>query len=111
MTHADAAVLCAPLTPAVPGDPSYDPARDGLRRVASIDTELLEQSGRPGPLDDFRHALPAHQQRGHILELVRRHQVVVISGETGELEGAPAEGAHSGAGAATPGGGDQWRDW
>ena len=55
--------------------------------------------------------LEGHQQRGHILELVRRHQVVVISGETGELEGAPAEGAHSGAGAATPGGGDHWRDW
>ncbi|XP_043228937.1 ATP-dependent DNA/RNA helicase DHX36-like, partial [Amphibalanus amphitrite] len=62
---------------------SYDPQRDGLQRVAAIDAELLEQSGRPGPLDEFRHSLPAHQQRAHILELVRHHQVVVISGETG----------------------------
>ncbi|XP_037089684.1 LOW QUALITY PROTEIN: ATP-dependent DNA/RNA helicase DHX36-like, partial [Pollicipes pollicipes] len=62
---------------------SYDPERDGLRRVPEIDRELLEQSGRAGPLDAFRRALPAFQQREHILQLVAENQVVVISGETG----------------------------
>lgn len=63
---------------------SYDPAVDGLRRDPAVDDQLLQQSGAAGPLDPFRQALPAWQQRQHILRLVANNQVVVISGETGE---------------------------
>lgn len=62
-----------------------------LQRNNDIDKMLLNEYNEKQEQADyksmliFRSKLPAYRKRSEILQLVRNNQVVVISGETGEL--------------------------
>ena len=65
----------------------------GMSRNKALDVELMEESerisstaavsGRSEKLADFRRQLPSFQMRCQIVDLVREHQVILVSGETG----------------------------
>jgi HrpA-like RNA helicase len=62
--------------------------RNLLTRDSELDERLKADddaaSARRGQqLMDFRRKLPSYQKRGEVIDLVNKHQVILISGETG----------------------------
>ena len=68
--------------------------RGGLSRDAVLDEHLTEaflksinasgvNSERRAKLVDFLRELPSYKKRGEVIDLVHRHQVILVSGETG----------------------------
>ncbi len=45
--------------------------------------ELEESQSRPNKFTTFRQKLPVFDRKDEILDRIRRHRVVIISGETG----------------------------
>uniref|UniRef100_A0A182M985 RNA helicase n=1 Tax=Anopheles culicifacies TaxID=139723 RepID=A0A182M985_9DIPT len=62
-----------------------DGCRSSAFQVESGDGEsrLNANNCATKPLDKFRKSLPAYQQRATILDMVERHQVILIKGDTG----------------------------
>jgi HrpA-like RNA helicase len=65
----------------------FDRPRSTLKRNELFDQFLFDQMEearhRYSPLKEFRENLPVFESKLRIVDAVRRHRVVIISGETG----------------------------
>ena len=60
-----------------------DAARIAFERALAQSQDAFTRRTETAPKPEFDDSLPVAREAGHIIELIRKHQVIVIAGETG----------------------------